>query len=326
MLFIENNNRDPYQNHGLEEWLMDEMNEDCFMLWHNEKAILLGRNQNYYNEINIAYAKEHNIKIVRRITGGGTVFTDEGNLMFTFISCEGKKDFTDFKKFTKPILNALQRLGVPAVFSGRNDLTIDGKKISGNAQCRYKDKVLHHGTLMFDANTEELAQALNVKEIKLKGKGVSSVKSHVANISNYLNEKMSIEQFRQCLLQMIMEEVDDAIEFKLSEMQWQEVRERTYKKHGTKEWIYGFQPNFKFHKETKFLGGIVEVFLDIRRNKVADIKIYGDFFSDGDINEIEDEMRGVEYEEQAVRNVLNNFSVKKYFGQITRDELVTAII
>lgn len=326
MLFVENNNMDPYQNHGLEEWLMDELEEDCFMLWRNEKSILLGRNQNAYSEINMSYAKEHGIKIVRRITGGGTVFTDEGNIMFTFISCEGKKNFTDFKRFAKPILTALQKMGIPAEFSGRNDLTIEGKKFSGNAQCSYRGKLLHHGTIMFDANTEELAKALNVREIKLKSKGVASVKSRVTNISTYLKEGMDIEQFRRRLLQMVMEETADAKVYKLNAEQWMEVKDRACKKHGRKEWIYGFQPSFDIHKETKFHGGIVEVFINVVKSRIKDIKIYGDFFSDGDILEIEEGLKGVLYEDQEIQHVLGKFPVEKYFGQILRDELVTALI
>lgn len=326
MLFVENNNTDPYQNHALEEWLMDHVDQDCFMLWRNQKAILLGKNQNAYSEVNLEYAKEKQIKIVRRITGGGTVFTDEGNVMFTFISCKGKEQFADFLRFTKPILAALNKMGVPAEFSGRNDLTINGKKFSGNAQCRYGDKLLHHGTLMYNANTGELAKALNVRAIKLRSKGVASVKSRVTNISDYLNDTMGIEQFRQNLFQRVFAETKDAVLFQLTEKQWAEVRDKAYEKHAANEWIFGKNPAFEIQKETKFPAGIVEVFLNITRGHIDEIKIFGDFFSDGDIREIEQGLQGILYEESAVKKALEQFPVEKYFGKIESGELVTAFI
>jgi len=326
MLFVENNNTDPYQNHALEEWLMDSVDEDCFMLWRNDKAILLGKNQNAYSEINMPYASEQGIKIVRRITGGGTVFTDEGNIMFTFISCNGRKDFSNFIRFTEPVLKALRSMGIPAEFSGRNDLTINGKKFSGNAQCRYKEKLLHHGTLMYDANTEELAKALNVRDIKLSGKGVSSVKSRVTNISEYMETKMDIEAFRKSLLGAIKEEVSDAREFQLSREQWQEVRERSLVKHAAKEWIYGQNPKFDIRRETKLSGGIVEVFLDIEKGKIANTRVYGDFFGEGNLSVIEQGLKGVLYEEKAIRAALSLYPVQTYFGRITEEELVAAFI
>ena len=326
MLFVENNNTDPYQNHALEEWLMDSTEEDCFMLWRNDKAILLGKNQNAYSEINMPYAMEQGIKIVRRITGGGTVFTDEGNIMFTFISCNGRKDFSDFLGFTDPILKALKSLGIPAEFSGRNDLTIKGKKFSGNAQCRYKEKLLHHGTLMYEANTDELEKALNVREIKLKSKGVSSVKSRVTNISEHMDVKMKIEEFRHFLFHAVKREMPDARDYKLSREQWQEVKERSLMKHAAKEWIYGQNPKFDLRKETKFSGGIVEVFLDIEKGKIANTRIYGDFFGDGDPHVIEQGLKGILYEEKAIRRALSRYPVQMYFGKISAEELVSAFI
>lgn len=326
MLFVENNNTDPYQNHALEEWLMDAMDQDCFMLWRNEKAILLGRNQNAYSEINMPYAQANEIKIVRRITGGGTVFTDEGNIMFTFISCRGRQDFSDFRHFTDPILGALRQMGIPAEFTGRNDLTIEGRKFSGNAQCRYRDKVLHHGTLMYTANTQELEKALKVSAIKLKSKGVTSVRSRVTNISSYLNEPVEIEDFRRQLFTIVMENTADARHYRLTADEWREVKARSLERHAAKEWIYGSNPAFDIRKETKFGGGIVQVCLNVRKGMISEAKIYGDFFGDGDISEIERGLAGVLYEPEAVTQALAGFPAGLYFGKIGQEELVSAFI
>lgn len=326
MLFVENNNTDPYCNHALEEWLMDHTDEDCFVLWRNQRAILLGKNQNAYNEIDLEYAKAHNIKIVRRITGGGTVFTDEGNVMFTFISNDGRKDFADFQKFTVPIIAALNALGIPAEFSGRNDLTIDGKKFCGNAQCRYKDKVLHHGTLMYNADTSELARALKVREIKLRSKGVSSVQSRVTNISDYMENPMEIEEFRSFVFHHVMEHQEGAHFMRLTPAQWEEVRMKALEKHATDAWIYGKFPQFDIYKETKLPGGIVEVYFNLTENRISKAEIYGDFFSIGDIGDVEKALLGTEYREEPVKQAMMQLDIDTYFKNISVDELVTAMV
>ncbi|MDR0880427.1 MAG: lipoate--protein ligase [Clostridioides sp.] len=325
MLFVENFNTNPYCNHALEEWLMDNYDEDCFMLWRNKKSILLGKNQNAPNEINIQYAKEHGIHIVRRITGGGTVFTDEENLMFSFISSNSSSDFTDFKKFTKPILNALSSLGVCAEFTGRNDILIEGRKISGNAQCRYKNKVLHHGTLMFEADTGEMAKALKVHKLKLEGKGVKSVESRVTNIKKYLKFDMNIEEFRTYLFDYVKSSVDNARLLKLTDDQWEEVRCLALKKHSTDKWIYGTSPSYNTHNEVKFSWGILEVFIDIKKDRINSIRIYGDFFGDGNVSDIEEKLKGTLYNRIDIANTLSTIDSDEYFYKITREELIDAI-
>lgn len=326
MLFVENLNRNPHRNHGLEEWLMDNYEEDCFMLWRNETAILLGRHQNAYNELDIEYAREKGIEIVRRISGGGAVFTDPGNIMFTYISCNGQDDFADFQKFTAPVIKGLRSLGLPVVFTGRNDMEIHGQKFSGNAQCRYKNKVLHHGTLMYNADVTELAKALRVRPIKLKAKGVTSVKSRVTNLADHMEHPMDIEEFRSYLMNFVKQEMPDAKELVLTEKQWEEVAQRSKEKYETKEWIYGNAPRFDIQKETKLAGGLIDMFLDIRKGKISKAKIYGDFFSDGEVQDVEKALIGVLYEKDAIREVLRTLPVEYYFKNIQGEELLTAII
>jgi lipoate-protein ligase A len=325
VLFVENPNTDPYKNHALEEWLMDCTAEDCFMLWRNQKAILLGKHQNAYSEINLPYAKAHNIQIVRRITGGGTVFTDAGNIMFTFISCEGRGDFANFTKFTAPILFALRQMGVPAEFSGRNDLLIGGKKFSGNAQCRYKGKVLHHGTLMYKADTGELAKALSVRPLKLQSKGVASVQSYVTNISDHMAEALDIEEFRRRLFESVLQNTPNAKLFTLSPAQWEEVAAKAQERHTTKEWIFGHNPSFNIQREQKLPGGMIEAYFEVTRGHIAAARIFGDFFSDGDIAEIEAALIGTLYEADALYAALRPFAIERYFKNITIDQLVSAL-
>jgi len=326
MLFIENPNTDPYRNHALEEWLMDHFEEDCFMLWRNDKAILLGKNQNVHSEIDIPFARQQGIKIVRRITGGGTVFTDAGNIMFSFISCDGRRDFADFRKFTAPILEALHNLDIQAEFSGRNDLTIGGKKFSGNAQCRYGDKILHHGTLMYQADTTELSKALKSREIKLRDKGVSSIKSRVTNIADYMDSPLDIEEFRSYLFHSVMKSIDDSRIYRLSSGDWDEVSAIAAQKYSRREWIYGRSPQYNVHRETKFSGGIVEAYFDVRENRIQQAGIFGDFFSDREIGDVEQVLKDISYDPQAIRTALERITIQEYFRNISLDELVSAFI
>lgn len=326
MLFVENFNTDPYCNHALEEWLMENYEEDCFMLWRNQKAILLGRNQNVYSELNLPYVKERGIKIVRRITGGGAVFTDEGNIMFTFISQGGRQNFTDFRKFAEPVLSAMQSLGIPAEFTGRNDMVIKGRKFSGNAQCVYGGKLLHHGTLMYSADTGEMGKALKVSSLKLRDKGVASVKSRVTNISGHMPAPMDIEEFRAYLLDSVMKKAGSSRLLRLSEGDWDKVKSKAANKHATPEWIYGHNPAFNTRRETKFPGGIIQIHLSVVRGRLENVKIFGDFFGDKDVGNIEKALAGTLYETEAIRNALAGFSVGEYLGGISFDELVSAII
>lgn len=326
MLFVENFNTDPYRNHALEEWLMENYEEDCFMLWRNQKAILLGKNQNVYSELNLPYVNEQGIKVVRRITGGGAVFTDGGNIMFSFISQGGRRDFADFRKFAEPVLSALRSLGIPAEFTGRNDMAINGRKFSGNAQCVYGGKLLHHGTLMYSADTGEMEKALRVSGLKLRDKGVASVKSRVTNISEHMPSPMDIEEFRAYLLDSVMKKTAGARLLRLSPEDWGEVELKAAGKHATREWIYGHNPAFSAAREAKFPGGIVQIHLSVVRGRLENVRIFGDFFGDKDVANIETALTGALYEAGAVRNALAGFSIGEYFGGVSLDELVSVIV
>jgi lipoate-protein ligase A len=203
---VVNNNVEPYFNLALEEYLLKEFDNNCFMLWRNEPCIVVGRNQNTITEINSEYVKKHRIKVVRRLSGGGAVFHDLGNLNFTFIIKDAQNSFYNFHKFTAPIIEALDTLGVKAELSGRNDLTITntGQKFSGNAQYRYKGKLLHHGTILFNATINDMTASLKVNPGKLDSKGVKSVSSRVTNIQNHLSQPLTIAEFENMIRDYII--------------------------------------------------------------------------------------------------------------------------
>jgi len=186
MLIINDLRTDPYFNLAAEEYALKNFKADCFMLWRNEPSIIVGKHQNTLAEINLDYVKKRNIKVGRRLSGGGAVFHDLGNLNFTFISTGAQENrLVDFRRFTMPILEVLQNLGIEAVFEGRNDLTIHGRKFSGNAEHVWKNRILHHGTLLFSSVLTDLSEALKVDPLKFRDKAVKSIRSRVTNISKH---------------------------------------------------------------------------------------------------------------------------------------------
>jgi lipoate---protein ligase len=199
MLLVKNHHTNPYFNLAAEEYLLKQRDEDFFMLWQNAPCIVIGKNQNAHAQIHHDYVKENDITVVRRLSGGGAVFHDLGNINFTFITKKNHNEAIDFSPFTLPIIHALKDLNVNAEFSGRNDILIDGKKFSGNAQYYYKERLLHHGTLLFSGNLTDLAKALKPKPQKIEDKAVQSTISRVTNIKSHLSTPMTVQEFLQYL-------------------------------------------------------------------------------------------------------------------------------
>lgn len=327
MLYIKNNCTDPYFNLALEEYLFNLDDDNSYMLlWQNEPTIVIGKYQNTAEEINSEYVKEKDIHVVRRITGGGAVYHDLGNLNYTFISKgTGKKEF-DFGKFTMPIIKALGKLGINAELSGRNDITIDGKKFSGNAQYVKYGKVLHHGTLLFSSHMEELTKALKVSPEKFQSKGIKSVRSRVTNISDYLTTTISIEDFRQLLLNYMFEEDSELTEGWLSDTDYSEIDSLMRNKYLTWKWNYGYSPEFNVKQEKRFAGGKIEVLINVKQGVIHGIKFYGDFFGSENPEEIEVLLTGKRYMEDELKLILSRLNINDYFKGITLDELLDCII
>ena len=321
MLCIYNKNTNPYFNLACEEYILKEFNEECFMLWRNSPCIVVGKNQNTLSEINKDYVDKNNITIVRRLSGGGAVFHDLGNINFTFISNQ-KETFNDFKRFTVPIIDALKQLDVNAEFSGRNDLTIDGKKFSGNAQYCYKNRVLHHGTLLFSANVKDISQSLNVKEKKFEGKAVKSVKSRVTNISSHLKSPMKVEEFIEFLMNYVVNNYAESKLYTLTEEDIKNISKLADEKYSTWEWNYGSSPKYSYKNEMKCKGGLIEFNCNIEKGYIKDAKFFGDFFGIYDVSDIETTLKGTKYTEDAVRNTLSKFNIENYFSSISLEQIL----
>jgi len=239
MLCIDRSETDPYFNIAAEEYFLKAFGTDIFMVWKNKRSIILGKHQNASAEINRSWAEEREIPIIRRISGGGTVFHDQGNLNYTFIF-SGKQDrLVNYQKYTAPIIAFLKTLDIQANFIGKSDLKIGDLKISGNAEHVYKSRVLHHGTLLYESNLDELEAALDAPEIELHKKYVRSNRSLVTNISDHMNKKINIDQFKDLLFLFIMDHFDNTSKYTLSDHDKNEIYTLVKRKYCTEKWNFG---------------------------------------------------------------------------------------
>lgn len=320
MKIIINTHKELSFNMAAEIYFMDHFDEDVFMLWQAKPSILIGKNQNTYQEINMDYVKEHKIDVVRRKSGGGTVFCDLGNTNFAFITSDTKA-FSDFSRFTRPILKVLQTLGVPAEFSGRNDLSIQGKKFSGNAQYKHKNRLLHHGTLLFQADLSSLSKAINPHKLKLQSKGIASARSRVTNIGEHLKAPLSLSEFCQMINTHILETTPGAYYYHLSPEDIRQIEDIQKTTFDNWSWTYGKSPKCKGHHSQQFAHGIVSLDFDIHKGRLTHCKFSGDFFSKRDVQDLESLLVNKTYSREAINQALKDIQIEDYFTGISHEEI-----
>lgn len=325
MLCIKSTTQNPAFNLATEEYLLRNKDEECFYLYINGPSIIVGKHQNTLAEINIDYVKAQNIDVIRRLSGGGAVFHDPGNLNFTFIKKGEKDQLVDFRKYTKPILDVLQSLGVKARFEGRNDLTIEGKKFSGNAEHVYKNKILHHGTLLFSSKLPDLSQALKVNPLKYKDKAVKSVRSRVTNISEHLKESITLEEFENRIMSHIRDMYADSRIYELTEEDKKGIQKLVDEKFSTWNWNFGYSPEYNFQKGIKTEGGHIEINLDVNKGIIRKAKIFGDFFNTKDIREVEELLINTPHEYGQLKEQLSRIDVSQYFSKVSREEFLEGL-
>ena len=328
MLFIDNKGiTDPRINLAIEEYALKnlDINESYLLFYINKPSIIIGKNQNTIEEVNQDYVEQNDITVVRRLSGGGAVYHDLGNLNFSFITKDDGDSFHNFKKFTEPVVKALGKLGIQAELSGRNDIMAEGRKISGNAMFATRGRMFSHGTLLFNSEMDHIVSALKVKKEKIESKGIKSVRSRVGNIADFLKEPMTIEEFRGFILTNIFEGLSEIPEYVLTEEDWKEIHKISEERYQKWEWNYGKSPKFNVQASHRFPVGSIDMRLEVNKGEIENCKIYGDFFGVGDVAELEQKLIGVRYDKESVALVLEDVNVQHYFGNVTKDDVLQLI-
>ncbi len=319
MLFVNSKSLDPYFNLACEEYLMENFTDDVFMLWQNDNTIVVGKNQNTLSEINYDFVKSNGIRVVRRMSGGGAVYHDIGNINFTFIKTDDNL-FSDYKTFSAPVLDFLKTLGIEAELSGRNDILIDGKKISGNAQYMKKGRVLHHGTLLFSSSSDMISNSLVPDNEKISSKGIKSVKSRVTNIAEHLSSPMSAEDFKNRLADFVVKNSPLCQEYDIVEAR-EKIEKLKHEKYDTWEWNFGYSPKYDFCRKKRFPSGSVEVNLHIGTDGIIQkAKIYGDFFSPNPVDELCEALIGKKHKKEDILEITKKIDVSRYISGVTSRE------
>ncbi len=328
MVYLESKSTDPHFNLALEQYVFDELprEQDYCMLWQNDNAIIVGKYQNTAEEVNGRYVAEQGIRVVRRLSGGGAVYHDLGNLNFTFIRDADKEEMLDFESFCLPVAGALAAYGVKAELSGRNDITIDGKKFSGNAQYIREGRVMHHGTILFDSDLSVLAKALNAPRDKIESKGVKSTRSRVTNVKEYLSADVGLRAFWDSLAAHIDEQVG-LVPLALGEGDLARVRAIQRERYDTWEWNWGASPRYAVHKHRRIEGvGGVSVEMDVQEGVVTAFALSGDFFSSADTGGLVAWMQGRRLNREELAAALRTFDVGRYINNLTAEEFVRLLL
>ncbi len=317
MLCINLKNTNPFFCLAAEEYLLKNFDEDIFMLWQSEDTVVVGKHQNALGEINYPFVRENNITLARRISGGGTVFHDAGNVNFSFIKNVNSPAEISFKQFTEPVVNALSKLDIIATTSGRNDLLIEGKKISGNAEHIFKNRVLHHGTLLFNSDLKNLGQAIKVVPGKYESKAVKSNRSSVANISSFLKKEIPIQEFIQFLIDVQLENSENTF-YELNETDIQEIEILVSEKFKNWNWNYGYSPKYSFKSELEIDGKRLSIQMNVKKGIIENCVISGEYFSIEVAAELSVQLQNKRHFFEDIQNTL-----KEFIDEVS-DELVYA--
>lgn len=300
---------------ALEEYLLENSLEEIFFLWNLEEGIVVGKNQLLETEVNLSYTKEENLAIYRRPSGGGAIYTDEGNFMFTFITRKENKEEI-FHSYLSKIIEALEKLGLKTYFSGRNDLMYDRKKFSGNAFYKTRYGSVLHGTFLYNASLERMVKALTPNNEKLISKGIKSVKERVVNLKDYL--PLSKEELMDFLINNISnEKYEEEIDF--------EKIKNIEEKFLDFKWIYGLNLPYTFQNEKRYDAGLIRAYLEIRKNKIKNLSLKGDFFEIKDVKEFCDKIIGINYNEESVSSFLKKINIDDYILNMKNEEFISLI-
>lgn len=328
MVYIESPSTDPYFNLALEQHVFDNLDrgKEYFMLWQNHNTIVVGKYQNTAREINHGFVKEKEIQVVRRLSGGGAVYHDMGNLNFTFIANAAQAEKLNFAIFIQPIVNTLAEFGVKAEMSGRNDITIDGKKFSGNSQYIKQKRVMHHGTILYSSDLSMVAKALNVAPDKIKSKGVQSVRSRVTNVKDCMQQDISLEDFKKGLLKHMF--AAGALQpYILTEDDYRQINELKASRYDLWDWNYGASPEYSIEKKRRIEGcGSFTLLMEVEKGRITAFKLQGDFFVSGNLEALEAEIIGQKLQAESLEKLRPVQEVENIIRNLTAQDLLWMIL
>jgi lipoate-protein ligase A len=325
MDLIINENTSPYFNLALEEHFLAGTGTEAVILWRNSASVIIGRNQNAAEEVNLDFVRERDIPVARRQSGGGAVFHDLGNVNFTIIRERRGDDFNNYAYFTKPVIEYLATLGVSAELEGRNDLTIGGAKFCGNAQAAKGGRIMHHGCILYSADFSNLAGALAPRDIKFEGHGVKSVRKRVTNIAEHMSRPMSVEDFLGGLGEYFAGNIDGISKRALTPDEIVAARKLADEKYSTWEWNFGASPPYDMKRSRRYGFGIVDVLMCAEGGVITDARVYGDFFGMRDKEELEAKLRGARHDRASVMAALSGVNVGDYIQGMGAEELADLI-
>ena len=323
MLCIVSPYTDPYFNLASEEYLLKCRSEEIFLLYRNSPAIVVGKHQNTLAEINLSFVQEHSIPVARRISGGGTVFHDLGNLNFAFITNERDGELVNYKKATRPVIEAMAHMGLDVQLGKRNELLLNGLKISGTASHVYKQRVLHHGTLLFSSQMEHMDNALNTGGSRFADRAVKSVRSKVTNIRDHLAEAIEMEEFQTRLFEAVSSELEGAVHYQYTAHDQDEIRKLSETRFSTWEWNFGYSPKYQFTKSLLFDSGRVDLHMNVEKGVIREVKIEGDFISEKGIRPLEELITGSIHDPETLRSRLSAIELQAYISGLKNEEFLS---
>lgn len=325
MFLIHQTSTNPYFNIASEEYLLKNFTEDIFIIYRNKPSIIVGKHQNAIAEINLEFVKRKGLHVVRRLSGGGTVYHDLGNINYTFIANGSEGNMVDFRKYTQPIIEVLQSLGVDARIGGKNDIRVGDRKISGNAEHVFKNRVLHHGTLLLNSNLDELNESIKVNPNTYNDKAVKSIRSHVANISEYLKDNLTIDEFVCTILDHIKKQFPNAKEYQYSIQDSNSINQLIATKYSTWEWNFGYSPSYTLNKQIVIGKKVLDINICVEKGFINQLSFSGDLVNQNRIKEIEQQLLGCPHSIDEVSNRLTSINLNDYTADITLTELLAVL-
>lgn len=323
MKYLINESTDPHFNMAFDEFCLEQLplDEPVFYLWKNSPSVIIGLNQNAYGEVDLKYLESNGIKLARRVTGGGAVYHDLQNLNYTIVGRSNDLE-RDYPGYMTLIVNALRSLGVEATLSGRNDIMVEGRKVSGYAKRVWKDRLMVHGTLMYDVDIDTLTKVLAAPGGKMEASGIASVRSRVANLKDYLPQFKSIDELKDALFSILAAGDGEVV---LDEGQNRSIQAISDAKFSTWEWNYGRSPHTAFSKRRKFKCGTIQADFSVERGVISELCFSGDFIGSLPSKAISDLLTGCLFNEEAIKEALKGAELSKHFDQLTISELTSLL-